>query len=263
MKKLSIITINYNQAESLKLTLESVRTSGAAPDSYELIVIDGGSTDGSPALLNEYSDIISLGISEPDEGIFSAMNKGLKFASGQYVIFMNSGDSFCSNILSGNLVEQFDADIIYGDLYLKTGALITYLKQTEQLDFAYLIGKTICHQSMFLRTSLCKKYIFETNYRLMGDWIQLFQIMKYEKPTVCKLDMAVCIYDGNWQSEIYKDVMAKERMAFLNTIYSSWELETLLKISRMRGRNWYSWVLSAVDKYRRHYILNIISKCIR
>lgn len=103
-KRLSIVTINFNQIDALKLTLNSIRNAACNKNLFQLIVIDGRSTDGSTELLRDYADVISIGISEPDKGIFDAMNKGLNYATGDYVIFMNSGDTFCSDILNINFI---------------------------------------------------------------------------------------------------------------------------------------------------------------
>lgn len=94
MKKhylISIITINYNNAEGLRRTIQSVVSQACRAD-FEYIVIDGASTDGSRDILDQYSDQIDVLISEPDSGIYNAMNKGVKNSSGTYCLFLNSGD---------------------------------------------------------------------------------------------------------------------------------------------------------------------------
>ena len=90
--KYSIITINYNNADGLRRTIESVVSQTYAD--YEYLIIDGGSTDGSVNAIKEYEDKISYWVSEKDGGIYNAMNKGVKVAHGEYLIFMNSGDVF-------------------------------------------------------------------------------------------------------------------------------------------------------------------------
>ena len=90
----TVITINLNNAEGLKKTIESVLAQERSL--YEYIVIDGASTDGSVELAKSYGDKIDCFISEPDKGIYNAMNKGIALAKGEYVIFMNSGDCFAS-----------------------------------------------------------------------------------------------------------------------------------------------------------------------
>jgi glycosyltransferase involved in cell wall biosynthesis len=99
--KLSIITINYNNAEGLKRTIESV--TGQTFRDFEYIVIDGGSTDGSTDVINEYADHISYWVSELDKGIYNAMNKGVAAAHGEYCNFLNSGDIYYNNEILANV----------------------------------------------------------------------------------------------------------------------------------------------------------------
>ena len=99
--KLSIITINYNNARGLERTIKSVICQTFT--NYEYIIVDGGSTDGSLEVINKYADHISKWVSEPDEGIYNAMNKGTRMASGEYFNYMNSGDCFCdAHVLEDN-----------------------------------------------------------------------------------------------------------------------------------------------------------------
>ncbi|HMK06596.1 MAG TPA: glycosyltransferase, partial [Flavobacterium sp.] len=115
MAKISIITINYNESEGLKKTIESV-ISQTFRD-YEFIVIDGNSSDGSKDVIAQYNDKITYALSEPDSGIYNAMNKGIRAAKGDYVFFLNSGDRF----LETHTLEKSDQlidgkyDICYGN----------------------------------------------------------------------------------------------------------------------------------------------------
>ena len=93
--KFTVITINYNNADGLRQTILSVV--GQTCDDYEYVIIDGGSTDGSVEVIKEREDKISYWVSEKDGGIYNAMNKGVKAARGEYLIFMNSGDIFYDN----------------------------------------------------------------------------------------------------------------------------------------------------------------------
>ena len=111
MPKLSIITVNLNNREGLRKTAESV-VSQTYKD-YEWIVIDGGSTDGSKELIEQYAEHISYWVSEPDKGIYNAMNKGIRQAHGEYFLFLNSGDSLCDDdIVESFCVGNFKEDIV-------------------------------------------------------------------------------------------------------------------------------------------------------
>ena len=93
--KFSIITINYNNCEGLRRTIESVVNQTC--HDFEYIIIDGGSTDGSVDVIKQYADQIDYWVSEPDKGIYNAMNKGVAVAKGEYCLFLNSGDSLHNN----------------------------------------------------------------------------------------------------------------------------------------------------------------------
>ena len=111
--KLSIITVNYNDAKGLERTILSVISQ--TKHNFEFIVIDGGSTDGSIDVINKYERHIDYWVSEPDGGIYQGMNKGLRQAQGEYVNFMNSGDCFHStDVLERIFALDTDADIITG-----------------------------------------------------------------------------------------------------------------------------------------------------
>ena len=112
--KITIITINYNNKDGLRKTIESVVRQTKPP--YEYIVIDGASTDGSNLLLSEYGSFITYSVSEKDTGIYNAMNKGIKMSMGDYLLFLNSGDTLVDvNILDRVSSELMDADILEGD----------------------------------------------------------------------------------------------------------------------------------------------------
>lgn len=262
MKKLSIVSINYNNASGLKDTLESICKSTLPRNLVEFIVIDGASSDESVALIEEYKDYIDYWVSEPDQGIFHAMNKGMAQASGEYINFMNSGDAFCDGILVHDFILNLKEDIVYGDIWLKEGSKQTFNKQTEMLDWMYFLGRTICHQSVFMRTELCKEYPFRLDYPIMGDWIQLFNILRLEQATVLHIPKAICIYDVVGVSNTQEHKRKEQREEFLRTIYSEWELDSLRKLIRLRGRRTYFWFLNSADNWSKQAVLNLVSRLI-
>ena len=107
--KLSVITINFNNRDGLRKTIESVVKQ--TYKDFEYIIIDGGSTDGSVDVIKEYADKIDYWVSEPDKGIYNAMNKGIDVAKGEYCIFMNSGDVFFSNDVYNEVYEDLRGGI--------------------------------------------------------------------------------------------------------------------------------------------------------
>ena len=114
--KLSIITVNLNNRDGLQKTIDSVICQTFRD--FEWIVIDGGSTDGSKELIEQYADHFAYWVSEPDKGIYNAMNKGIKVAKGEYLQFLNSGDSLWNETTLQGVVPFFSGttDIFYGDV---------------------------------------------------------------------------------------------------------------------------------------------------
>lgn len=162
--KLSIITVNYNDKVGLKKTIESVLCQ--AYTDYEYIIIDGGSTDGSYDIIKQYEEQISYWVSERDKGIYNAMNKAIDVAQGEYCIFMNAGDTFCSPMtLADVFVIDCSEDIICGNT-------VTVEKRKfapEEITFRFMFSNAICHQSAFIKTSLMAKYKYDEKYRIVSD----------------------------------------------------------------------------------------------
>ena len=172
---LSVITVVYNNAADIERTLLSV-INQTYPN-IEYIVIDGASTDGTLQIIEKYTNKIAKLISEPDKGIYDAMNKGLALATGDYVIFMNSADEFYSAETVANVFAAApDADIYYGETEM-IGANNESLGQRRHKapenftwrDFKY--GMSISHQAIYIKRSLVKSY--DPKYQLSADidWI--------------------------------------------------------------------------------------------
>jgi glycosyltransferase involved in cell wall biosynthesis len=168
--KISVITISYNNKEGLEKTLKSV-TSQDYKD-FEYIVIDGGSNDGSKEILEKYSDKINYWVSEPDKGIYNAMNKGIEVANGEYLLFINSGDElFSSGILTEVVPELNGADIIAGNL-CTIGENTTYIaKNPEALQFRSVYQWTIQHPCTFIKKEgFSKVGLYDENLKIVSDW---------------------------------------------------------------------------------------------
>lgn len=195
-QKISIITINYNNKKGLEKTIQSVVCQTQID--YEFIVIDGGSTDGSKELIESYSKKIDYWVSESDAGVYNAMNKGIKTATGDFVVFMNSGDSFYdANVLekvSPFLVDDFD--IYYGDNYKIKPHSKRKKTYPEKLSFSFFYSSCINHQATFIRKKLFYDYFFYSeNLKIVADWeFFIYTICvenrpyKYLKTTICNYD---------------------------------------------------------------------------
>lgn len=163
--KLSIITVNYNDAEGLEHTIRSV-TSQTFRD-FEFIVIDGGSTDNSVDIIKKYEKQIDFWVSEKDGGIYPGMNKGLKQAKGEYVNFMNGGDRYHSPDVLENIFRlKTNADIITG-----THAGSPHPNVGEGgVTMLDLYTGAIDHQASFIRREIAIRHPYDEKYRIVSDW---------------------------------------------------------------------------------------------
>lgn len=170
--KLSIITINYNNVEGLRKTIDSVLCQTWRD--FEWIFIDGGSTDGSKELIEKTAaecPNVSYWCSEPDKGVYNAMNKGIAHAQGEYLNFMNSGDTFYDeNVLMNVWKEDHIEDMIYGDWIWCSRDADKLIKSPTRISMATFQVGNICHQAMFLRAMMLKTNGFDESYKLFADW---------------------------------------------------------------------------------------------
>ena len=190
--RLSIITINYNNRAGLQKTVDSVIDQTCKD--FEWIVIDGGSTDGSKELIEQYQDAITYWCSEPDRGIFNAMNKGVKHASGDYCLFLNSGDRLHDNCVIEKVIPQlFDDDFITGNECVVDSQYeeVRIRKNPEAFDKYQLLIGCLWHQSTFIRTSLLKERPYDETFKVVGDWETTFYQLVLNNKTYKHIDLLV------------------------------------------------------------------------
>jgi glycosyltransferase involved in cell wall biosynthesis len=172
MTKLSIITVNLNNAQGLRKTIESVVSQTFAD--YEYIIIDGGSTDDSIDIIKQYEDKITYWVSEQDKGIYNAMNKGILHAKGDYLIFINSGDYLTSNILSEVFAHNINADIVCGNVkrIFNDGHIVTLkASDTNEISFfQFYKSSPLPHQASFFKRSLFSEEMYNENNKIVSDW---------------------------------------------------------------------------------------------
>lgn len=201
--KLSIITINYNNCSGLQRTIESVLAQTFVD--YEWIVVDGGSTDGSRELLEQYKSHFSWWCSEPDKGIYNAMNKGIMHAHGEYLNFLNSGDCYCDfSILETifGIEKKYKEEILYGNTNYVYPNHVDHRIYPSQINLDYFLqNKTINHQSIFIRLDLQKRYLYEEqHYRISADYAFLMHC-QFEGVQFKALNLDVVNYDATGVSQ--------------------------------------------------------------
>lgn len=177
---LSIITINYNNADGLEKTIKSVISQTF--NNYEYIIIDGGSSDKSVSVVERYRNQITYFVSEKDDGIYQAMNKGIKVAKGEYVLMLNSGDFLLSSDVLQRIFQFYpQEDIMYADIWLSDGLAITERRHPDTLTFEFFRHQFISHQSAFIRRELHQKVgLYDEALKVVSDWkFMLLAICKY------------------------------------------------------------------------------------
>lgn len=215
--KLSVITVNYNNLIGIKKTFESVF--GQTNRDFEYIVIDGASTDGSVDEITEHKDKIVYYVSEPDKGVYDAMNKGIAKATGDYCIFMNSGDCFYTDDVVDKMLPVLDGtDIIYGNTHYTDGK-VRYSKDEPDL-FSFFYVSCWCHQSTFIKTALLRKYMYDDSLKIVSDWKFLLQTVIKDNCSYKAVDQVISLYDATGISSIDKELYNKERMLVLQELFS-------------------------------------------
>ena len=200
--RLSIITINYNNCAGLKKTIDSVVAQTWRD--FEWIVIDGGSTDGSKELIEKYQDHFAYWCSEPDKGVYNAMNKGMFRAQGEYISFMNSGDAFHNAyVLSIVFKETLLADILVGSVFCEGENKV--INKQVNVDF-WRVMAGFCHQGTFVKLGLLRRHPFDENLRIVSDWKFWLQTIVFDNNTSIQwLDIIVADYDMNGVSSDEKN----------------------------------------------------------
>jgi glycosyltransferase involved in cell wall biosynthesis len=194
----SIITVVFNAKKALQDTVES--TQRQTFDDYEHIIIDGKSTDGTLEYLQSLTYKNLSFISEKDNGIYDAMNKGMKYAKGKYLLFLNAADTFASDdVLSyfSKAIDRYHPKIIYGNanIYTEDGEFIKILKALDlnKKNLNRYATRVVCHQSIFVQRSISPNY--SHSFRLKGelDWYySLLDLVSSEE--VLNQDIVVCNY---------------------------------------------------------------------
>lgn len=199
MCKISIITINYNEKEGFEKTIESVLNQ--TYQDFEFIIIDGGSTDGSKQIIEKFQDKISYWVSEPDKGVYNAMNKGIRASKGEFVIFINGGDYFNNDLVLEEIAPMLndEFDVYYGNNYnSKSEKHKKILKYPEKLDFSFFYYRTISHQSTFIRKTLFDEHFYyNEDYKVCSDWEFFIYTFCCKNVPYKYLDKVISVFDCN------------------------------------------------------------------
>lgn len=227
MSKLSIITINYNDLGGLQRTVESVVNQ--TWQEFEYLVIDGGSTDGSADFLESQSETIDYWVSEPDQGVYYAMNKGIEVAKGEYVLFLNSGDILYNDnvLLETKKSLLSDMDIVFGDLWIVGNQGKEFRNRyPDVIDFPFLKQTSLGHPSTFMKKELFYTYgLYRTDLKIVSDWAFFVNVFCMHKVSHCKIDHIIAtFYEGGLStSTVYHKQHVEERKRVLIEMFDLYD----------------------------------------
>jgi glycosyltransferase involved in cell wall biosynthesis len=227
---LSILTINYNNASGLRKTVESVLTQTS--QDFEFIVVDGASTDGSLEFLTakfQFSTVNCKFISEPDNGIYHAMNKGINIAKGDYIHFLNSGDWLVDAFVVKNMLKELDniissgnqPDVFVGNkITVRSDGKVRYGKNDKQLVTALTFYRgTIEHTSAYIRRAMFETVgLYDENLKIVSDWKWYFEAVLHHNAKVAFTDIYVSYFDNTGISSTNLALDKTERRQVLENI---------------------------------------------
>ena len=263
--RLTVVTINYNNAVGLEKTMKSV-VSQSRTD-FEYVVVDGASTDGSVEVIRRYASAFSSPIkwlSEPDNGIYNAMNKGIRMASGEYLEFLNSGDCFVSENVIGEIYDAMEKlgrpSILYGNMLksMMDGKVIRDkgFAGQEITFLGFYIG-TLNHSSAIIRKDLFDKYgSYDESLRIVSDWkwFLLAIVFGGEKPIYSDFDIS--LFDMGGISETNVKLTRAERRKVLEDCvpsafladYKQWS-SAIQRMKRIQRHPWAAKIVRLIERY--------------
>lgn len=190
----SIITVCFNERDKIRLTCESMVAQTFRD--FEWIVIDGGSSDGTLEILRTFESSMATLVSEPDEGIYDAMNKGIKLATGRYLLFMNGGDFFAKNDVLEMVAEAPDCDLISGDMVIPDEQRSNH-RAPDRLSREYFKMTTLPHQSSFILRNLFLEFgLYDSSYEISADLEFFARLYGATEPTYWRVPIEVAVFDA-------------------------------------------------------------------
>lgn len=249
--KLSIVTINFNNAEGLRKTMQSVI--GQSYRGYEYIVIDGGSTDASLDVIDRHKECLTYWCSEPDSGIYNAMNKGIRKATGDYMLFLNSGDYLHDDTVLEEAMPLLEGtDIVYGDLlFMGADGKGKVFHYPDVLVADYFVERSLGHPATFIKRKLFGNfYPYDESYKIVADWVFFTEQLVLEEASYKHWSRTVSVFDTTGVSSQFPNVCREEIERGLGITFSPMVLSSLQEIAEMRKSPLYD-VFRELNRTRR------------
>lgn len=258
--KLSIITVCRNNIEGLKRTYRSVVDQTARKD-FEWIIIDGASTDGTAEWLAAHDSDIDRWVSEPDTGIYNAMNKGVRLASGDYCLFINSGDELHNHkSIEKSLPHLKDTSIISGAMECE-GKLTPPVKIIQN-TFAIFFKDSICHPATFIKKSLLIKHPYDESLKIISDWKFWIETLIFDNDTYKTIPVVVAKFEVGGISCSNTKEGEIEREKVLHDLIPARILEDYSRIFNNADGNLYWYILNSRHRKKIYSILIRLFKII-
>lgn len=194
---MSIITVSLNSVKDIAHTIKSVLNQ--TYENIEFIIIDGGSTDGTIDVIRSYNDRLAYWLSEPDRGIYHAMNKGIMQASGDWINFMNAGDIFYQPYTVESVLQSGHekADIFYGNNEIVYSGNFSVIRKAMDIEDIWK-GMIVNHQSLFVRSDLLRKHPFDLSFKIGADYEFIYSVYM-DKCNFIKIDSVIsCTAHGGF-----------------------------------------------------------------
>lgn len=239
---LSIITINLNHANGLLNTAKSI--ANQTENNFEWIIIDGGSTDKSVEIIRPFQQYIGYWVSEPDKGIYNAMNKGIAQAKGDYILFLNSGDRLYDKYVVAKLSPLLKQQgVYYTRALLEEENKNRIVKYPKKLDIDFFLTNSLNHQNCIFKKSLFEKYgFYDEHYKICSDWDFTLQLFTHQEAFVFIEELIISCFKAGGISGNYK-ALEKERTEVIlqkHLIYQERYQQLLIKkhsiISRLKNK---------------------------
>lgn len=231
---ITVVTVCYNSVDMIEKTLKSVIEQSYSNKEY--VVIDGASTDRTKKIVERYIDSIDFFMSEPDNGIYHAMNKAVGVAKGEWIIFMNAGDVFVDNAVLEKVSYSLSAtiDVLYGDILTSRNTELVLKEAPSEIKSMHRMP--FCHQAVFTRTSLLRSFPFDEKYKMSADF-KLYKQLNRENATFRRLPLPITIYDRTGLSNSQRARGLGENIAVIKEI-DNWQDRLRLLPRLYFVKNW-------------------------
>lgn len=217
--KVSVITVSFNAVSCIERTIKSVISQRY--NDFEYIIVDGQSNDGTIEIIQKYHVNISKWISEPDRGIYNAMNKAVRMCSGEYCIFMNAGDMFVNPLVLKQVSLFLDDgfDVLTGcEISTKNGKIVDYVKPPQKATLKHFFVTSISHQASFIKRSLLLEYPYDEHLKLVSDWKFWLQTLVLDGKSYRSIDVDVCVFNHDGMTYAFSDIGNMERKKVLMSL---------------------------------------------